>query len=209
MISEQPAQPHESCSSSAIARDLFSPFVREGAVDVRLLRVLGLDANAAYSGFFDAVLNAEEGQRFDLVLESASGRRIFVDVKPAGGSFGSCDDDEANRAALKAHYEPYLTGRVDAKWLAPEAFFASYEIMRDLSFLGRYDDSGVAFIFPRLDDGLMKSGMAIKQIVSKTLAPRVAILYLEYLVERILDAVADDEPLRRHYVEMRDRWVVL
>ena len=209
MIREQPAKPHDSDSPGAIARDLFSPFVDAGRVDSRLLRVLGLDANVVYSASLDTVVNADEGKRFDLVLEATSGRRIFIDVKPSGASFGSCADDERRRAMLKEHYEPYLAIRVDGKWLEPQNFFASYEIMRDLSYLGRYDDSGVAFIFPRLDDGLMKSGMAIKQIVSKSLAPRVAILYLEYLVERILDAVADDESLRRHYLEFRDRYVVL
>jgi hypothetical protein len=192
-----------------MARDLFSPFVGEGRVDTRLLRVLGLDANVVYSASFDALMNADEGKRFDLVLEATNGRRIFIDVKPSGASFESCGDDERSRAMLAEQHEPYLAGRVDAKWLDPQNFFESYEIMRAVSYLGRYDDSGVAFIFPRLDDGLMKSDMTIKQIVSKTLAPRVAILYLEYLVERILDAVAGDEPLRRHYLAFRDRYVVL
>ena len=36
--------------AEAMARDLFSPFVEEGRVDKRLLRVLGLDAADGYAG---------------------------------------------------------------------------------------------------------------------------------------------------------------
>lgn len=184
------------------ALELFSPFVVEGEVDARLLRVLGLDPNAGYTGSFDEVLDADEGTRFDLCLEARNGRRIFIDVKTSR-TFASCDDDERHRARLAALYEPHLAGLVDAKWLQPEAFFANCEIMRKLSYLGRYPDSGIAFVFPRASEALMKADAVIKQIVSKSLAPRVAILYLEYLVERILAAVSDDETLRRYYLSFR------
>ena len=186
----------------AMARDLFSPFVGEEGVDKRLLRVLGLDPDAGYTGCFDKVLDADEGTRFDLYLEARNGRRIFIDLK-SSRTFASCDDDERHRARLAALYEPHLRGLVDAKWLEPAAFFANYEIMRKLSYLGRYPDSGIAFVFPRASEALMKADAVIKQIVSKSLAPRVAILYLEFLVERILAAVADDETLHRHYLSFR------
>ena len=53
----------------------------------------------------------------------------------------------------------------------------------------------------------MEAGKAIKQIVSKTLAPRTAILYLEYVVERILAAVGDDVELREHYLGFREQYI--
>ena len=209
MIQEHSGKGRDSDASHAIASDLFSPFVREGAVDERLLRVLGLGTNVGYSGSLDTVLHTEEGTRFDLQLEATNGQRIFIDLKPSGARFETCDDDERRRAKLKDECEPYLAGAVDAKWLTPEAFCANYEVIRRLSYLGRYADSGVAFIFPRASEALMKSGDVIKQVVSKSLAPRVAILYLEYLVERILEQVAADEPLRRHYLAFRDRYVLV
>jgi hypothetical protein len=191
-----------------MAFDLFSPFVAEGRVDSRLLEVLGL-GEGDYSGTFEKVLHPQENTSFDFYLEADGGLRIFFDVKRSGESFGICDDDERNRSKLEQDYKPHLAGLVDSKWLQPDNFFANYEVLRNLSYLGRYPDSGVVFIFPKANEALMKADGVIKQIVSKSLAPRVAILYLEFLVERILEAVADDEPLRRHYLSFRDKYVFI
>lgn len=193
--------------SAALARDLFSPFVAEAGVDKRLLRVLGLGEAGDYAGSFDKILDAGEGTRFDFYLEATTGQRIFFVMKSSGETFATCDDDARDGTRLEQRYAPDLAGHVDAKWLEPAAFRASCEIVRDLSYLGRYPDSGLAFVFPRASEALMKSDGVIKQIVSKSLAPRVAILYLEYLVERILEAVADDAGLRPRYLEFRERYI--
>lgn len=187
--------------------ELFSPFLQQGAVDERLLRVLGIAADTRYEGHFGKVVDAQERAAFDFYLEAASGRRIFFDMKRAETEFGACADDEAHRQALERDYRPHLAEHIDAKWLKPETFFANYEVLREISYLGRYPDSGIAFIFPRSNESLMAAQMTIKQIVSKSLAPRVAIYYLEYLVERVLDAVAGDEALKRHYIEFRRKYI--
>ena len=186
---------------------LFFPFVREGAVDERLLRVLGIVPNTRYTAHFGKVLDAQENACFDFYLEGESGRKIFFELKRAESAFGSCADDEGHRAKLESHYRPHLSEHIDAKWLQPETFFANYQVLRDVSYLGRHADSGLVFIFPKANEQLMAAEGAIKQIVSKSLAPRVAIYYLEYLVERILEAAAGDEALRRHYLEFRENYI--
>jgi hypothetical protein len=187
--------------------ELFSPFVRDAAVDERLLRVLGIVRNTTYEGHFSKVLDAEENGCFDFYMEGESGRKIFFELKRAEPAFGSCADDQEHRQQLERIYRAHLAEHIDAKWLQPEAFFANYAVLRDVSYLGRHPDSGLVFIFPKSNAQLMAAEGAIKQIVSKSLAPRVAIYYLEYLVERILEAVAGDEALRRHYLEFRARYV--
>lgn len=190
-----------------MAFDLFSPFLQNSRVHERLLRALGVPPED-YEGHFEKVLDTAEHTAFDFYMEGTSGRKIFFELKLSETGFGSCADDERHREKLERHYRPHLHGRVDAKWLEPTAFFANYEVLTHLSYLGRHADSGLVFIFPKTNEGLMEGDETIKQIVSKTLAPRVAILYLEYLVGRILELVADDEVLRKHFLEFREKYVV-
>jgi hypothetical protein len=182
--------------------------LQDRTVDKRLLKVLGINDDAAYSGCFENVLHAEENTSFDFYMESAAGRKIFFELKLSEAEFGSCRIDERHQQKLDVEYRPHLQEHVDSMWLEPAAFCANYRVLRNLSYLGRYADSGVTFIFPKANEKLMQAEGAIKQIVSKSLAPRVAILYLEYLVERILDAVARDEALTQHYLAFRQKYCV-
>lgn len=199
---------HHLDSIQAMAFNLFFPFVSEGKVDRRLLKVLGL-AEGDYRGHFGKVLDTTEETTFDFYMEAASGEKIFFDAYLAEDAFGSCADDEPHREKLERHYLPHLQGHVDQKWLAPTTFFGHYQVMRKLSYLGRHPDSGIVFILPKANERLKDAEENLKHIVSKTLAPRVAILYLEYLVERILAATADDASLTAHFLELRDRYVCL
>ena len=189
-----------------IAFDLFSPFLQTSPVDRRLLRALGIAADD-YEGCFEKVLDPTEGIAFDFYMEAPSGRRYFVDTKRPGSAFESCADNEPNREKAERHHLPLLHGLVDTRWLQPEAFFANYEVLAKLSYLGRYADSGMVFIFPKTDSRLMVADETIKKIVSKALAPRVAILYLEYLLARILTAVDDDDLLRRHFLDFQTKYI--
>ena len=188
--------------------DLFSPLLRNGAVDKRLLQVLGITPETDYEGHFGRVVDPEEHTRFDFYMEAKSGRRIFFDLKHAETGFASSAEDEWHGQKLERQYRPHLREHVDAKWLEPATFFANYEVLSKLSYLGRYADSGLVFIFPRANARLMAAQAVIKQIVSKSLAPRLAIFYLEYLLERMLVAVADDEALRRHFLEFREKYLI-
>jgi hypothetical protein len=200
---------HHLNSSQAMAFNLFFPFLTNGRIDPRLLKVVGITDDAEYTGSFEKVLHPGEGTNFDFYMESAAGRRIFFELKLSESEFGSCANDARHQQKLEEHYHPYLKDDVDAKWLEPATFCANYQVLRNLSYLGRYPDSGVVFIFPKANEQLMKAENTIKQIVSKSFAPRVAILYLEYLVETILKAVAGDEALTMHYLAFRDKYVCL
>jgi hypothetical protein len=178
-------------SSHQMARDLFSPFLEDGTVDQRLLRALGIPAGA-YEGRFDS-------DGFAFCMEATPGRKYVFDVKLAEDGFESRADDESHRGELERDYRPYLREHVDAKWLEPETFFANYEVLGNIAFLGRHADSGLVFVFPKSNERLLAAEETIKHIVSKSLAPRVALFYLEYLVGRILEAVSDDGALTAYF----------
>jgi hypothetical protein len=199
---------HHLDSTQAMAFNLFFPFLKEGRVDPRLLNVLGIKSGE-YEGHFEKVLDPAEKTNFDFYMEANSGERIFFELKLSEDGFGACADDEPHRDKLEHHYRPHLKDHVDAKWLEPAKFFGNYQVMRNLSYLGRYPDSGMAFIFPKANECLKEAEEELKHIVSKTLAPRVAILYLEYLVERILEATADDATLHEHFLAFRNKYICI
>ena len=186
------------------AFDLFHPMLDGGRVDRRLLTVLGLVEAGHYTGTF----HPAEGTSFDFCMESPGGLKLFFALKLAEDEFGRCENDTPHQEELEQHYRPLLRDHLDAKWLEPARFCANHEVLRHLSYLGRYPESGVAFIFPRARPKLESAEATIKQIVSKSLAPRVAIFYLEYVVQRILDAVADDPALTSHYLAFRDKYLL-
>ena len=193
----------------ALSFDLFSPLLDQasGRVHAVLPKAIGLRGEGAFKGCFDKVFDEDEGTRFEVCIESVSGRKVFCDVRPAKSAFSSCADDEAHVRNLERHYRPLLAEHVDARWLEPAAFFGHYEILRKLSYLGRYPDSGLAFIFPKANDRLLESEEVIKQMVSKSLAPRVAILHVEYLLARLLTLTEDDPALHERFVKIKEKYV--
>ncbi len=201
---------HHLNSSQALTFNLFFPFLREdgATVDARLIEALGVKGEGTFKGYFEKVLPDHENANFDFYLENDRGRRIFFELKLSENEFGTCEGDDEQCLKLERHYRPYLQDHVDAKWLNKDVFFRQYRILRNISYLGRYPDSGLVFIFPKANETLRDSEEAIKQIVSKSLAPRVAILYLEYLVGRILTIVQGDDLMSEHYLEIREKYLV-
>lgn len=209
MYEREWSNPHPADSTEAMTFDLFSPFVTAGSarIDPRLLQALGVPHDVPYSASFGRKPEDGGDSVFDFYLEAPGGRRIFFDLKLAETAFESCEDNEENRRTLEQHYLPHLIEHVDTTWLLPESFAQHGEILKKLSCLGRYPDSGFVFIFPKANRSLAESENAIKRIVSKSLAPRVAILYLEYLVARILTLTEDDPALHQHYARFKDKYV--
>ena len=201
------ANPHPA-GATAAAFELFSPFVAEttARIDPRLLQALGVPPDVPYTASFASPADGTDTV-FDFHMEAPDGRRIFFDLKLEDGRFQDCANDEGNRRSIEQRYLPHLIEHVDPSWLLPESFAQHYEILSKLSWLGRYPASGFVFIFPGSRTDLKESETAIKRIVSKSLAPRVAILYLEYLLARILTLTEDDAPLHEHYTRFREKYV--
>lgn len=201
---------HHLNSSQAMAFNLFFPLVEEDTrrVDPRLLKAIGLPADVPYTGHFEKVFDRDENTNFDFYLEEPAGKKVFFELKLSEAEFGSCRNDPRHCRKLEEHYRPWLTDHVDALWLEHSTFFKHYQILRNVSYLGRHPESGLVFIFPKANESLAESENAIKRIVSKSLAPRVAILYLEYLVARLLTLTEDDTALHEHFLRLKEKYVV-
>lgn len=194
-----------------MAVDLFVPFmnVSTGQADARLLECLGLPPILQYQGAFQKLLDEKEGTRFDFYLEEAGGQKIFFNLKLAESTFGSCENDAEHRQRFDRDCRPFLFDHVDGEWLRDETSCQHDRILRHVAYLGRYPDSGLVFIYPKANESLTDSDNVIKRIVSKSLAPRVAILYLEPLITRILKVTEGDAVLHAHFLEFREKYLVL
>ncbi len=198
-------------ASQALAFNLFFPFMDAVTrrMDGRLLACLGLPPILHYEGAFDKVLDGREGTRFDFYLEESGGQKIFLNLKLAETTFGSGEIDPAHRQIFDRDCKPFLLDRVDAQWLLDDASSLHENVLRHVAYLGRYPDSGLVFIYPKANESLTASDNVIKRIVSKSLAPRVAILYLEPLVTRILKATEGDAALHAHFLEFGEKYLIL
>jgi len=201
---------HRLDSSQAMAFNLVFPFMdtSTGRVDTRLLECLGLPPILHYDGAFQKVLGEKEGTRCDVYLEEAGGQRIFFNLKLAETTFGSGENDPEHRRIFDRDCRAFLADRIDAEWLIDETSCKHERILRLVAYLGRYPDSGLVFIYPKANESLTDSDNVIKRIVSKSLAPRVAILYLEPLLARILEATKGDAALHAHFLQFCQKYLL-
>ena len=75
-----------------------------------------------------------------------------------------------------------------------------------MSYLGRHPESRLFFVFPKANQQLAKSGETIAKIQAKSFGQRVNNLYLEDLVERILEVTKEDPSLQQHYQQFKEKY---
>ena len=77
-----------------------------------------------------------------------------------------------------------------------------------MSYLARHPESRLIFVFPKANEKLVKSGETIAKIQAKSFGQRVKVLYLEELVERILETTKDDPALQQHFEQFKEKYVL-
>jgi len=80
------------------------------------------------------MIDAEEGTNFDFYIAFASSGRVCFELKLTEQEFGKADADAAHLKKLQDLYRPRLAGKVREEALAPESFFAQYQIMRNVAY---------------------------------------------------------------------------
>jgi hypothetical protein len=98
---------------------------------------------------------------------------------------------------------------VAERYLDEGLFFHHYQILRNISYL-RSDRSDVLFlIFPRENEQLDGTEQTINGIVTDGFKDRVRVLYLEDLVERILQSVnSADTRMVKHFEEFKMKYII-
>jgi hypothetical protein len=200
---------HQLTSTRAMVCNLFFPFLDEtsGRAHPALLKAIGLPDDLLFTGELDKIVDPDEGTRFDFYLEGPGDLKVFFATKLAEREFAGGADDELNRDKVE-RYRAHLADNVDAQWLEPATFLKHFEILRNLSYLGRYARAGMVFIFPHENESLFDDDAAIKRMASRVLAPRVEILYLEYLVARLLTLTEGDAALHAHCWQLKEKYLV-
>src|SRR5207253_5246623 len=111
-------------------------------------------------GCFEKCFPRHEGTNFDFYLEGDDEQRYFFEIKLSENEFGSLKDPP-DEGRIDRHYREHLHGYIDARWLENATFFKHYQILRNVSYLGRYPKSGLIFIFPKANESLRESEEAI------------------------------------------------
>lgn len=203
---------HHLNSSQAMCFNLFFPFCSDGHKHLPLLLdVLGLPRGEA-QGMFEKVFDRQEFTNFDFCLEYAHGSKVFFEAKLSETGFGKADPrkwEEKYRDKFETHYREPLSGLVDAKWLEPERFMQHYQILRNISYLGRFRESRLFLVYPEANGHLRRDEPAIREIAGTGLGDRVRIVYLESLVDAILEAMVQmPERFQRHFIEFERKYIV-
>ena len=128
------------------------------------------------------MIDAEEGTNFDFYIAFASSGRVCFELKLTEQEFGKADADAAHLKKLQDFYRPRLAGKVREEALAPESFFAQYQIMRNVAYADPLGNGFVYFIFPRANRALAQKQSFIDSIVAAELRGLVRVIHLEDLI---------------------------
>ena len=198
-------------SSQAMCFNLFFPFMaNEYALMPLLLETLALP-DCKVAAQFEKVLDPEENTNFDFYLESQGTPLAFFETRLSEARFAAANKTEREKYAGKFErfYRPALTGIIDPKWLEYETFVANYQILRNISYLGRYPGSQLYFIFPKANESLRKDENTIRDIMAPFLTKRVTIIHLECLVKRLVGGGENvSAEYRSHIEEFAQKYVI-
>lgn len=191
-------------SSQALAFNLFFPLLGSTRAEpLALLSALGSPGEPVAKWRFEEVLDPGEGTNFDVAITLASGRRVLVEVKLTESEFGTCANDHKHQRKLTDIYTNRLAGKVAPEVLEEAAFFARYQILRNVSYARETTD--VVFLVPEANEALAEGISFIRETVLADHRPSVRVVYLEDLLDTLERLVAgaplahDVSDLRRKY----------
>jgi len=173
---------HHLNSSQAFTLALFVPYMTQapGAL-MRALRGSEIEA-----WDLERVPDPQEGTNVDVWWRSA-GEETYCEVKLSEREFGPATDDTRHQRKLDSIYGPVLRGQVDNVLLESEAFFANYQILRNLWLAARagHEQDRVVFLLPQANERLVAQLEEVLTRVKRPLSSRVSVVPVETLLERL------------------------
>jgi hypothetical protein len=174
---------HHLNSSQAFAFALFHPYLNQAP---RVLaRALGVSDIADWD--FERVPEPEEGTNVDVWWTTKSDAATYCEVKLSEREFGAASTDERHLRKLERTYAPILRGVVDDALLAPKAFFANYQILRNLWLAARggHSKDTVLFLIPAAN---VRATQHLNDVLAQTrdsLRVRVRLVHVEALLDTL------------------------
>ena len=173
---------HHLNSSQAFALALFVPYLTQAPE--ALMGALRFPPPREWD--LERVPDESEGTNVDVWWQSA-GAETYCEVKLSEREFGPATDDARHRRKLEAIYGPVLRKQVDDALLEPKAFFANYQILRNLWLAARpgHERDRVVFLLPEANVRLAAQLEAALGQVRRPLRSRASVVHVEPLLERL------------------------
>lgn len=196
---------HHLNSSQAFAFNLFFPFFEQGDATV-LLGAMGLSTE--FSGWkLEHVEQIEEGTNVDVAWHAASGAKTYCEVKLSEQEFGIAKDDERHRQKLKYIYRPVLADQCDSDLLEPTAFFAHYQLLRNVWLAARSPDASVVFLVPRANSAVWSQLDPLFKKLAPDLARRVHAVAIEDVLAVLASPTSTSPRLAWYAHLLREKYV--
>lgn len=199
---------HHLNSSQAFALSLFVPFFEGGPrASNALLRAVGV-AEEFCEWKAEHVPLPDEGTNLDAWWRTASGAQFFREVKLTESEFGAATLNDARLDKLERLYEPRLRAHVPAARLQAEAFFAAYQIFRNLWYAAEASDRYVVFLFPRQHTALTETLATVLREIRGSLRDRIIVAYSEDVLARLRADAACPAPLREYAGQLANKYLL-
>ncbi len=186
---------HHLNSSQATAFNLFYPCFSTGH-GAELLAALGGDFAKLEEWSFEHVPDREERTNLDFWLRLIGGAEVHIEVKLTESAFGEAAVDDVHRAKLADVYRPRLRGKIDAS-VPDRILLKHYQLMRLVSGLDTERGDQVLVIAPAANIGLTRLFDKFTTLLSNDIRPRVRLISLEQMCERLGVAVQNESNLDR------------
>lgn len=197
---------HHLNSSQAFAFNLFIPFL-ESANSEALLSALGGKANLLRWDL-EFIADPAEGTNVDVSWLDTKGVRTFCEVKLAETEFGGAADDVRHRIKMEQIYCPVLRGQCEDHLLEPAAFFANYQILRNVWLAAREPSSQVLFMLPRANVMLWPPLESVLEGLAPQLRQRVRVVAMEDVLATLAADSCLPALLACHVEVMKEKYLV-
>ena len=191
---------HHLNSSQAMCFNLFFPAL--GRSDL-LAAVIGTQKDYTNESEFEFVPDRGEGSHFDFLVAIKHEAGIGVEVKYTETEFASAKPNRRRKKMLETIYRPRLIGKVHERFLEKESFFANYQLLRKISFIGeRGGISRLVLLFPGNNEKLAGTEELLDEILVPEYRSLVSIRHLEVALATLFAPEFELAAIPRAHYEM-------
>lgn len=202
---------HHLNSSQAMAFNLFFPFIYANKLSILIDSLEIEPCGEVLENTFEKIEWSEEGTNFDFFIRFNSHINILFELKFSENEFGRAKNDDSHLKKYNKIYKPALKDIMIPDFGDSQQFFKNYQIIRNLIYLGRGINNYVVFIFPEQNHDLKSGEAVILKSVSDKYKNKVRIIYLENLVQRILNGLSykDYHKLITHFELFQEKYILM
>jgi hypothetical protein len=154
---------------------------------------------------FEAIPDLVEFTNFDCVLELYDGGNVYVEAKLSEREFAGVAKNAKRELKRTNIYAPRLLGKVLNELLEEAAFFANYQLLRNLSHLKCASDR-LVLLLPRANAGLVRQAECFRESVLPPWQAQVSLVFVEDLLEHLV--TQPDTRARLHFEECQRKYVL-